>query len=105
MCIGPSFPDLLGEDRAKAVPPEADRFVTDVDPAFVQDILNLAQAERVPDVVHHRQFDDFGAGFEVLERGGAGHIARLDHRPVRLKPSSSDRTARSPSGAAQAKFL
>lgn len=70
---------MLSKNRAKPVPPKADRFVTNVDPAFVQNVLDLSQAERISDVIHHRQFDDLGAGFEILERGAAGHKLRLNH--------------------------
>ena len=38
-----SFPSDLGcEDRTKTVPPEPDRFVADVDAAFVEQILDIA---------------------------------------------------------------
>lgn len=67
--IGTSPSDLFGKNRAKAVPPKADGLVANIDAALVQDILDLAQAERIPDVVHHRQLDDFGTGYEILERG------------------------------------
>ena len=44
-----------------------------VDPAFVQDILDLTQTERKSDVIHHGQLDDFETGFEVLEWGTLAH--------------------------------
>ena len=37
----PLLADLGGEYRAEPVPPETDGFVADVDPAFVQKILDI----------------------------------------------------------------
>ncbi len=88
----PTLTDMLGKQRAKAVPLEAGGFVANVYPAFMQDVLNLSQAERVADAAHHRQFDDIGTGFEVSEGEGARHGAGYGRRPATLKQSSSDRT-------------
>lgn len=56
-------------------------------------ILDIAQREREPDIQHHRQADDLGAGLEPLERAGLGHGRTLVGPLPRLKPSSSDKTA------------
>ena len=41
-----SFPSDLGcEDRTKTVPPEPNRFMTDVNAAFTEQILSIAKAE------------------------------------------------------------
>ena len=42
-------------------------FVTDIDTAFVQQILYVAKRQRVPDVEHDRQADDIRTGLEGLE--------------------------------------
>jgi hypothetical protein len=41
------FPDLGGEHRAKLVPPKTDRVMADVDHALGQEILDVAQRQRV----------------------------------------------------------
>jgi len=33
----------------------------------MQDIFNLAKAERIANVIHHGQADDFRGGFKVFE--------------------------------------
>lgn len=54
-----SLANLGGEHRAKPVLPEPDGLMTDVDPALGQQILNVAQRQRVPHVHHHDQTDHF----------------------------------------------
>jgi hypothetical protein len=44
---------------AEPVPPEPYGLVTDLDAAFMQKILDLAQRKRKPDIQHHREADDF----------------------------------------------
>ena len=39
------------KDRPKPVPQEPQGFVADIDPALVQQILDVAKAQRVPDVL------------------------------------------------------
>ena len=51
--------DLGGKYRAKPVPPEPDGLVADVDPALGQEILDIAQRQRVLHVHHHDQTDHF----------------------------------------------
>ena len=34
---------------------------------FMQDIFNLAETQRIANVIHNRQADDFGARLEILE--------------------------------------
>ncbi len=66
--------------------------MTDVDASLMQQILHIPERQRKPDIEHHRQADDLGAGLEVLERGTLGHDQKLRKPPARLKPSSSDIT-------------
>ena len=42
------------------VPPEPDRLVANIDTALEQQIFDLSQRKRIPDVHHHREADDFG---------------------------------------------
>ena len=39
----PIATDFSGKHRAKSIPPEPNRFVADVDPALVQEILDIPQ--------------------------------------------------------------
>ena len=73
--------------------------MADLDATFMQEILDLAQREREPDVKHHRQADDLRARLEVPEGAGLGHGQKLSRRPARLKPVSSDRAP--PGGGSQ----
>ena len=68
--------DLGRKDRTKTVPPISHRLMAHVDPAFVKQILNIAQRERKPDVQHQRRTDNFGRGFEIAE-GVGGHGADI----------------------------
>ena len=56
----------------------------------MQQVLDVPQLEREPDVQHHRQADDLGAGLERLEELGFGHDGRLLRPLPRLKPGLSD---------------
>lgn len=44
-----------------------------IDPTFMQEIFDIPKREWKSDVQHHRQADDFGAGFEVFEGGRFGY--------------------------------
>ncbi|EFL87570.1 secreted protein B [Ahrensia sp. R2A130] len=55
-----SFADFASKHWTKSVPPKADRFVTDDDATLMQQILDVAQRERKPDVRHHCEADDLG---------------------------------------------
>jgi hypothetical protein len=65
----------------KPVPPEPDGLVAVVDAAFEQQVLDVPQRERVPNVHHDHQSDDLGRGIEpakrVLRRLGLGHQRQL----------------------------
>ncbi|MDB9810039.1 creatininase family protein [Planktomarina temperata] len=57
----------------------------------MQQILDVPQRQREPDVHHYRQADDLGGRLEVAKRGAFCHGRTLNSRPARLKPVSSDR--------------
>ncbi|OIQ71714.1 hypothetical protein GALL_466670 [mine drainage metagenome] len=81
----PTFSDFRGEQRTEAVPPKPNRFVADLNAALMQQVLNVAQRQRISNIHHHRQADDFGRRLEVPEPGSLGHGRRLRDRPARLK--------------------
>lgn len=43
------------------------RFVTDIDATFMKDVFDFSQTERISNVTHDGEFDDFGTGFEIFE--------------------------------------
>jgi hypothetical protein len=90
--LNPALPDLRGKHRAEPVPPKPNRFMADFDAAFVQQILNIAERQREPNVQHHRQADDFRAALKALERVRFGHVQTLRGRPARLNLNLSDKT-------------
>jgi hypothetical protein len=52
--------NIRREQWTKAVPPEPDRLVTDVDATLEQQILNVPQAQWKPDIHHDNQPDHLG---------------------------------------------
>ena len=68
--------DLAGEHRAETVHPLPHALVANVDPAFVEEVFNIAQREREPDIHHHRELDDLGRRLEISERI-TGHLVTL----------------------------
>ena len=65
--------------------------MTDVDAALVQQILDIAERQREPDVHHYRQADDLRARLEIAEGGAFGHTETLPGPLPGLKPGCSDR--------------
>ncbi len=86
------FSYLRREHWTEAMPPVSHRFMTDIDAALVQEILDISKGQRKPHVQHHRQADDLRTGFEVAEWGAFCHLGKLRNRPARLKPILSDST-------------
>jgi len=89
-----SFPDLVGEHRAEAIPPEPQRLVTDVDAALEQNIFDLSQRQRIADKHHHRKADHLGRAVETTK--GIAHRRRLRNLARWLKLIHSDNAASSP---------
>jgi hypothetical protein len=53
-----------------------------INAALVQNIFNLAQAERITDVIHDGEFDDFWAGFVIFEGIFFAHMEQnIRYRP------------------------
>jgi hypothetical protein len=46
----PLAPDISREKRSEAVPPQPYRLMADIDPAFKEEILDVPQAQREPDL-------------------------------------------------------
>ena len=70
VCPHPANPlsaDFSGEHWVETVPPISNRFVADVDAAFVQQVLHIPERERKPDVRHNRQANNLGTAVKVLE--------------------------------------
>ena len=68
----PLLSDLSGKHRAELVPPKPNRLMADVDPALGQEILDVAQRQRVLHVHQHRQTDYLGRAVEIAERVAHG---------------------------------
>src|SRR5271166_2821221 len=62
----------ISAHRAKPVPPKPDRLMANVDPALGQEILDVAQRQRVFHVHHHDQTDHFWRAVEISERVAYG---------------------------------
>jgi hypothetical protein len=63
-----------------------------IDPALVQQILNIAQRQRKADIKHHRKADHLGRCLEVAE--GISHPSTLPGALALLKLVSSDNAFR-----------
>ena len=74
--LNPLAADLAGEHRAEPVPPQTHRLVADIDPALEQQVLDIAQRERVADVHHDHQPDHLRGAVKLAER-----VLRLGHAP------------------------
>jgi len=94
----PPLSDLGGEHRAKPVPPKSDGLMADLDPALGQEILDVAQRQRVPHVHHHDQTDHFWPAVEISKR--IAHGLKLQQpeaaRKIALTPPFRDLKLRSP---------
>ena len=88
--LDPSLSDLGRKHRAEPVPPKSHSLMTDIDAAFVQQILDISKGQRETDVHHHRQADNLTARFEVAKWVRFGHPVRLRNHPARLKIICSD---------------
>src|SRR5208337_3868799 len=68
----PLLADLGGKHRAKPVPPKPDRLMADIDPPLGQEILDVAQRQRVSHVHHHDQTNNLWRAVEISERVAHG---------------------------------
>jgi hypothetical protein len=65
--------------------------VADIDATFKQQIFDLPQRKRIPDVHHYREADYLGRTIEISER--VSHPPTLPTALARLKPICSDKAA------------
>jgi len=91
----PFWSDFSGEHWTETIQPVPYRFVADVDPAFVQKVLDVPERKWKSNVEYHSQADDHGAAVEVLEWVAFCHQLRLRNLPARLNRNPSDRTVMS----------
>jgi len=78
--LRPALFDLDRHDRAEAVPPKPDCLVRDVNPALVEQILDVPQRKREADIQHDRRTDDLGRSLEVAK--WVGHQATVTPPPL-----------------------
>ena len=62
----------------RPVPPEPDGLMADIDATLGQQILDVAQRQRVSHVHHHDQTDDLRRAVEIAER--VAHGLKLPRR-------------------------
>lgn len=65
MLTNATLSDFRGEQGAKAVPPETDSLVADIDPSFKQQVFNDAKRWWKSDIHHHRELVDLRRCLEV----------------------------------------
>jgi len=53
-------PDVCGKQGAEPVPPQPHRFMTNVDAALEQQVLDIPQRQRKPHVHEHNEADHLG---------------------------------------------
>jgi chemotaxis response regulator CheB len=70
--------------------------MANIDAAFVEQIFDLPQRKRKPNIHHHSQTDNLGRRLEIPER--IFHHQTLRNPPPRLKPDSPDNAIGSSSG-------
>src|SRR5271157_435494 len=60
MGIGPAFAQVCRDPRPEMIDPASDRLIGDDNPAFRQQILDVAEAQREAIIKPDRVLDDFG---------------------------------------------
>lgn len=79
--------------------------MADVDTAFLQKLLNIAQRKRKPNLQHHGQADDLGLRLELWDVGTLCHPEKRDGFPARLNLFWSDRADHKKNANASASTL
>lgn len=72
------------------MPPVPHCLMADVDAPFMEQVLDISERQRKPNVQHHRQADDLWARLEVAEGAAFRHVGTLSSALPWLKLSSSD---------------
>ena len=86
--MNPPLADLCGEYWSEAVPPEPNGLMADIDAPFEQQILHLAQRQRITNVHHDREADHFRRTVEAAER--ISHPSTLSGGVSPLNPDCPD---------------
>ncbi len=71
----PAYP-LLADLRREPHPPEPHRLIAHFDATLMEQVLHVPRREREPDIHHHGQPDDLGAGAEVPKGAALGGVAQ-----------------------------
>jgi hypothetical protein len=87
--VDASFADLNSEQRPKAVSPETDGLMADINAPFEQDVFNLAKRKRIANVHHDRETDYLGRTIEAAERISHLRTLRSDAQPLKSDYSDS----------------
>lgn len=66
--------------------------MTNIDATLLLQVFDIPKRQWEPDIEHHRQANNLGAGFEILKWRAFGHPHKLRNRPARLKQDLSDKT-------------
>lgn len=87
--MGAAFAYHFCEEVTERNDLEPDALVRNIDTAFVEQILDIAQRQRGANIHYHGELNDFGRGFEVTE-GRSGHRETLGQRSAMFKQGSFD---------------
>jgi len=90
MLTHPLLSDFLSKFCTKPIHPKPYSFVSNIYSTFMQDIFNLAKTQRIANVIHHCQADDFGARLEVFKGVLCCHPETLNCHSARFKSVSSN---------------
>ena len=86
-------PNVPSEQRPELVPPHPQLLVAQIDPALEEEVLDVAQRKRKPDVHHNHEADHLGRWVEIAEWAdgfaGTWHrrrlaVFRLNRQPALL---------------------
>ena len=72
------------ENRAEPIPPKPNRLVTDINASLMQQVFNISNRKREPDIHHHCQADDLRRRLEVAKWRGFCHAQPLRSRPAQV---------------------
>ena len=73
----PLLSNFARKFQPKAPDPKPHSFMADINSTFVQNIFNLAIAERISHIKHHCQADNFRRSFKLFEQVFVDHSQKL----------------------------
>ncbi len=72
------FPaNFFGEEWTKPIPPIANRLMTNIDTALMEQIFDITKRKWKPDIHHHGEADNLGRRFKISERIMIFHLKTL----------------------------